>query len=380
MISFELNDEQLALQETVRKFAQNEIIPHAAKWDEEGTFPKECFQKAFDNGFFNLCASPEEGGLGLGHLARVIVAEELAAGCSGVATSLQANDLALTPITIGGTKEQKQRFVKPFNDKFQFASFCLSEPNAGSDVAGTSTIVRREGNDYVINGQKMWITNAGHASQFTVFGTMDKKLRHKAMICLVVPANTPGIHLGKKENKMGQRCSDTRAVTFENVRVPAENRIGQEGEGWMVAMKTLDSSRPLVAALSVGGARAAYEYALKYAKDRQQFGAPIASFQAIQFMLADMATNIEAARLLCYKAAWMLEQGKEASLLSSHAKRFAADMAMQVATDAVQIHGGYGYTKEYPVEKIMRDVKLIQIYEGTSQIQRIVIARELLKD
>jgi acyl-CoA dehydrogenase len=380
MISFQLSDEQSALQDAVRKFVQSEIAPKAGKWDEAGEFPEEAFRRAHENGFFNLCAGVDEGGLGLGHVARVLVAEELAAGCCGFATSCQANDLALTPIVLRGTPDQKKKFITPFIDKFQFASFCLSEPGAGSDVAGLRTQIKREGNEYVINGSKMWITNAGHASQFTVFGTMDRNLKHKGMVCVVVPAKTPGITLGKKENKMGQRCSDTRAISFDNVRVPVENRIGQEGEGWVVAMQTLDSSRPLVAALSLGAARAAFHHARKYATERQQFGAPLATFQAIQFMLADMATDVEAAKLLIYQAAWLLENGKSATIESSHAKRFAADMAMKVATDAVQIFGGYGYTKEYPVEKIMRDVKLIQIYEGTSQIQRLVIARELLKN
>jgi acyl-CoA dehydrogenase len=262
------------------------------------------------------------------------------------------------------------------------ASFCLTEPGAGSDAGGLSTTAKEQGGHYIINGSKMWITNAGHASLFTVFCTVDKGAKQKGIICLAVPANTPGITLGKHEDKLGQRASDTRGITFDNVKVPKANLIGKVGEGFKVALSTLDRTRPPIAAGAVGAARAALNHSVRYAKERKQFNQPISNFQAIQFMLADMATNVEAGRALCYRAGSLIDAGEQeaGNVASAHAKRFSADMAMQVAIDAVQIFGGYGYTKEYPVEKIMRDVKLVQIYEGTSQIQKVVIARHLLKD
>jgi acyl-CoA dehydrogenase len=321
----------------------------------------------------------ECGGTGLSIFDACLVIEQVAWGCAGFATSMVANDLALTPVRLGGTPQQHERFITPLATSGELASFCLTEPGAGSDAAGLQTTVEDGGDVWIINGSKQWITNAGHASQFTVFATYDKSKKHKGICCLVVPRDTAGITVGHHENKMGQRSSDTCAVTFENVRVPKDHMVGAPGEGFKIAMQTLDASRPMTAAIAVGIAQAALEHALAYAKERKQFGAPISSFQAIQFMLADMATAVDCSRLLTWRSALLLDQGKSASLESSMAKRMSADTAMSVATDAVQIFGGYGYTKEYPVEKLMRDAKLLQIYEGTSQIQRMVIARELLK-
>jgi acyl-CoA dehydrogenase len=315
----------------------------------------------------------------LGLFDACLVIEEIAWGCSGFATSMVANDLALTPIRIGATEDQKKRFLEPVITSGQLASFCLTEPGAGSDAAGLQTTVEDGGDCWILNGSKQWITNAGHASQYTVFATHDRTKRAKGISCFVVPRSTPGIEVGHHENKMGQRCSDTCRVTFDNVRVPKDHLIGAQGEGFKIAMQTLDASRPLTAAIAVGIGRAALEHAVAYSKERKQFGNAISSFQGIQFMLADMATGVEASRMLTWRSAWLLDQGKTASIESSMAKRLSADTAMSVATDAVQIYGGYGYTKEYPVEKLMRDAKLLQIYEGTSQVQRIVIARELLK-
>jgi len=376
---FGLSPEQLALVNEAKKFATQEILPVAAAYDESASFPHEIFQKAHALGLMNLIQSDSLGGTGLSIHDACLVIEEISAGCAGFATSMLVNDLGLTPILFSGTEEQKEKFIKPIATEGKYASFCLTEPGAGSDAAGISTTIKRDGDSFVVNGSKQWITNANHASQFTVFGTMDKSLGHKGISCIVIPGDSEGISRGHHENKMGQRCSDTAALTFENVRVPAENLIGTEGDGFKVAMKTLDASRPMTAIIAVGIARAAMEHARAYALERKQFSTPIASFQAIQFMLADMATDIYAARLLTLRSAEMLDAGKPASLESSMAKRFAADMAMKVTTDAVQIFGGYGYTKDYPVEKLMRDAKLLQIYEGTSQIQRLVIARELLK-
>lgn len=376
---FAPTDEMKALQETAAKFARDVMRPRSAHCDEAGEFPKDIIQQASDLGLMNLCIPAEQGGMAVPHLAQVLIAEELAWGCSGMATSMIANDLANLPVIIGGTKEQKDRFLKPFTEGFHLSSFGLTEPGAGSDVAGLRTTARREGDHYILNGQKQWITNGEYADQYTIFCTTDPAKKHKGLMCLRVEGRPPGFTTGKHENKMGQRASNTVTLNFEDVKVPVANRIGQEGEGFMLAMATLDNSRPLTASIAIGIARAAMEHAIDYAKQRQQFGKPIAEFQAVQFMLADMAVDIEAARLMTHKSAWLLDDGQRNTLVSSYAKRFAADMAMKATTDAVQIFGGYGYSKEYPVEKLMRDAKLIQIYEGTSQVQRLVIARELLR-
>jgi acyl-CoA dehydrogenase len=372
------NEEQLALQAEARSFAESEITPVAARFDESSDFPRDIIKKGQELGLMNLVQASEFGGTGLSLHDACVVIEEISAACGGFATSMVANDLALLPISLAGTTQQKKLFIEPILKTHRLASFCLSEPGAGSDAGGITTTVEKDGDDYIINGTKQWITNGGYASQYSVFATIDKNKKHKGICCIVVPSDLKGISTGHHENKMGQRCSNTVRVTFDNVRVPKGNMIGEEGEGFKIAMKTLDVSRPMTAIIAVGMARAAYEHALKYSKERKQFAQAISSFQAIQFMLADMITNITAARLLTMHSASMIDKGAKASLESSMAKRFAADMAMEVATNAVQIFGGYGYTKDYPVEKIMRDTKLMQIYEGTSQIQRIVIAKEIL--
>ncbi|MGA9524421.1 MAG: acyl-CoA dehydrogenase family protein [Myxococcaceae bacterium] len=378
-MDFQLSESQRALQETARKYAREVIRPKAAHYDETAQFPRDVIGQGFELGLLNMAIPEQYGGVGLTHLDQVIAAEELSWGCAGVTASMIANDLALLPIVIAGTDEQKRRFLTPFTESLKFTSFCLTEPGAGSDVAGMATTLRREGDEYVINGQKQFITNGGQAEQYTVFATVDRAKRHKGITCVVVEGRPKGLTVGKHENKMGQRASETVTLTFEDVRVPVANRIGEEGEGFRIAMETLDNSRPLTAMFSIGIARAAMEHAIDYSKQRQQFGKPIAEHQAIQFMIADMGMNIQAARLMTYQSAWMLDQGMKNTLMSSYAKSFAADMAMKVATDAVQVYGGYGYIKEYPVEKLMRDAKLVQIYEGTSQVQRLVIARELLR-
>ncbi len=382
MIEFSLSDEQKALKEMVRRFVEKEVIPNAARFDESGEFPKEIINHAWELGIMNTAIPQKFGGLGLGVLDEVIINEELGAGCLGITTSIMVNNLALYPILLGGTDEQIKDLVLPFLESPKLAAFCLSEPGSGSDAGSLSTHAEDKGDHYVLNGSKMWISNGGVADLFTVFATADKSLKTKGILCLAVDAKSPGIHLGKPENKMGQRSSDTRSITFEGVKVPKKNLIAKPGEGFRLALKTLDHTRTPTASAAVGGARAAMNHSIKYAKERKQFNQAIASFQAIQFMLADMATKVESGRLLCYQAAWNLDNGNHdiARYYSALAKRLSADMAMEVATDAVQIFGGYGYTKEYPVEKIMRDVKLMQIYEGTSQVQRVVIARYLLQD
>jgi len=378
MIGFSLTQEQTALQDMARKFAANEIRPRAVECDHAGTFPEDIFEKAFGLGLMSGYIPEEYGGLGLKALDTCIIEEELAWGCSGIATSMTCNGLALTPILVAGTEDQKRRFVAPFAEKLQYASFCLTEPGAGSDVGGIATTAKKEGDSYIINGRKCFMTNSSYATQYTVFASTDRSKGHKGLSAFVVPRSLPGVSVGKKEDKMGQRASDTADVLFEDVKVPAENRLGKEGEGFKIAMITLDYARPTVAAMSVGVARAAFELAMQYSKERVQFGVPIAMNQAIHFLLADMAMDIEAARLLTYKGAWLLDEGKRNTKESSFAKAFAADLAMRITTDAVQIYGGYGYMRDYPVEKLMRDAKLLQIYEGTSQIQRMVIAKEIM--
>lgn len=378
MIGFDLTPEQIALQEMAHKFAANEIRPKAVEYDHAGTFPEEIFRKAFELGLMSGFIPEELGGLGLSSFDTCVIEEELGWGCSGIATSMTANGLALAPILIGGTEVQKKEFVPPFAGKLQYASFCLTEPGAGSDAGGIKTTAKKDGGDYIISGRKCFITNGSYASQYTVFASTDRSKGHKGLTVFVVPRSLPGVSVGKKEDKMGQRASDTADVLFEDVRVPAANRVGNEGDGFKIAMMTLDRARPTVAAMAIGVARAAFEHAVRYAKERVQFGTPIAMNQAIHFLLADMAMDIEAARLLTHKSAWLLDQGRRNTKESSYAKAFAADLAMRVTTDAVQIFGGYGYMRDYPVEKLMRDAKLLQIYEGTSQIQRMVIAKEIL--
>jgi acyl-CoA dehydrogenase len=378
-MDFSLTPEQGEIRELAHKFATREMIPRAAEYDEAGKFPEDVFQKAWELGLINTCIPAEYGGTGFSALDGVIITEQLAYGCLGMNTAFMANDLALLPIVLGGSEEQKKRFLTPFTSGFRIASFCLTEPGNGSDAAGIKTTLKDSGDHWELTGEKMWITNAGFAHLFVVYATVDSTQKHKGITAVVVDAKSAGIEIGKKEDKMGHRSSDTRGVRFNRVKVPKENTLGAAGEGWAIAMRTLDHSRPLVAASAVGGAQRALDLSLQYAKERQQFGVAIAKHQAIQFMIAEMGMKIEAARLLVHKAAWMCDQGMRNTEIASYAKAFASDSCMQITTDAVQIYGGYGYSREYPVEKLMRDAKLIQIYEGTSQIQRLVMARELLK-
>jgi len=375
-----LGDQQLALQDTARRFAQTEIAPKAPQFDQSGEFPREVIRTAWELGLSSTCIPERFGGVALSTFESCLVTEELSWGCSGITTSIMCNDLGLMPIVIAGSEDQQKEWLGACAREFKMISFCLSEPQAGSDVAGLQLLAERDGDHYVLNGTKCWITNGGVADLYTVFATLDRSARHEGILALIVPSDLPGITKGKKEDKMGQRASDTRVIHFDNVRVPTAQRLGAEGEGFKIAMKTLDRTRPPIGALATGIARRALEESVGYAKERKAFGFPIAGFQAVQFMLADMAKDVEAARLLTWQSAWMVDQGLRASKHSSFAKCFATDAAMRVTTDAVQVFGGNGYTKDYPVEKLMRDAKLMQIYEGTNQIQRLVIARELLKE
>jgi acyl-CoA dehydrogenase len=376
-ISFALTEEQKALRDLAREFAEKEIRPKAAEYDEHSTHPADIIEKAHEVGLMNPHVPEEFGGAGLSGFDGMLIGEELSWGCAGIAVSIVANTLGAGPVMLAGSEDQKRRWLQPLIESPILCSFGLTEPNAGSDVSGIQTTALRDGDDYVINGSKMFITNAGHAAWTVVFASTDKSKGHRGLSAFVVPMDLDGVTIEKHLDKMGQRATDTSAIAFQDVRVPVENRLGEEGEGFKIAMRTLDHTRPGTAAGAVGVARAAYEYSIEYSRERVQFGQPIAMNQGVNFLIADMATEIEAARLLTWQAAWLLDQGRRATLQSSYAKRFASDVAMKVTTDAVQIFGGYGYIKEYPVEKLMRDAKLFQIYEGTSQIQRLVIAREI---
>jgi acyl-CoA dehydrogenase len=378
-MDFALSDEQRRLVETARKFTREKIIPVAQKLDEHGTFPQEICEQGFELGLMNAEVPQQYGGLGLSCLDHVLMLEEINYGCAGIGTTLAANNLAAMPLLLAGTEEQKKKYLGALTDGPIFAAYACSEPDAGSDVAGMRTHVRKAGDEYVLTGQKRWITNGGHASWYTTFArTGDVKDRHKGITCFVVPRELPGVSVGKKEDKLGQRASNTCDILFEEVKLTRAHLVGEEGDGFKVAMKTFDRSRPWIAAGATGIMRRALDESRRYALERKAFGQAIAQFQAVQFMLAEMAMKYEATRLLMLKAAWNIGQGKLDAIESSYAKAFGADSAMAVATDAVQIFGGYGYTREYPVEKLMRDAKLLQIYEGTSQIQRMVIARNLL--
>ncbi|MBA3734574.1 MAG: acyl-CoA dehydrogenase family protein [Actinobacteria bacterium] len=377
-VSFGLTEEQRALRELAHDFAEREIRPKEHEYDENSTHPADVIAKAHELGLMNVHIPEAYGGLELGSFEGMLIGEELAWGCSGIGSAIAASGLGHGPVILAGTGEQKREWLPRVVEEGQLTSFALTEPNAGSDVSGIQTTAVRDGDDYVLNGSKMFITNAGYASWFTVFASTDKSKGHRGLSAFIVPGDVDGLVVDKHLDKMGQRSTDTSSLSFSDVRIPAVNRLGEEGEGFKIAMRTLDFTRPGTAIGAVGVARAAFEYAAQYSKERVQFGMPIAMNQGVNFLIADMATKIEAARLLCWQAAWMIDQGMRATLQSSYAKRFAADMCMEVTTDAVQVFGGYGYMKEYPVEKLMRDAKLFQIYEGTSQIQRLVIARELL--
>jgi acyl-CoA dehydrogenase len=373
-----LSEEQQALADTAREFTRKEIIPRAAHYDETGEFPREIFKKAWDTGLMNIEIPEAYGGLGGSCLDNCLVQEEVSFGCSGVNTSMAGNSLGATPLLIAGTEQQKKQYLSQLTRELAFCAYCCSEPDAGSDVAGMRTRVTRHGDEYVLNGQKRWISNGGVASWYTVFATFDPAMKHKGIACFVVDAKTPGVKAGRKENKMGQRASNTTDVIFEDVKLPKSALVGPDDGGFKIAMRTFDKSRPWIAATAAGVIRRALDESRAYALERKTFGVPIGQHQAVQFMLAEMAIAYESTRLLTHKAAWMVDQGDLSSIVSSYAKAYGADAAMRCTTDAVQIFGGYGYTKEYPVEKLMRDAKLLQIYEGTSQIQRIVIARNVL--
>jgi acyl-CoA dehydrogenase len=378
MIDFSLTDEQLELQQKARKFAQEYMIPYAHYYDKSGEFPRPIIQKCWDEGLMNLSIPKKYGGLGLGSIEQCIAVEEMAAGCAGMTTSIYVNTLGAEPILVAGTDEQKEKYLRPLTEDLKFVSFACSEPGMGSDVAGIQTRVKKEGNNYVLNGSKFWITNAPHADYFTVFASLDPSKRHKALCAFIVDADTPGVKTLRPVEKMGHRASTTSSVVFRDAKVPEENILGAEGKGFGIAMKTFAMTRPSIAAFATGLARAAMEYARDYVNKREVFAQKLREFQVIQFKLAEMFMKIEASRMMYLKAAWTTDNVGDATVPASAAKAFATDVAMEVASEALQIHGGYGYIDQYPLEKLFRDAKLYQIYEGTSEVQRLILGRHVL--
>ncbi len=380
MVDFRLDEEHKAIQEKYRKFTEEWIIPNARKYDLSAEFPWPVIKEAYKQGIMNGPIPKKFGGNGYSLFQGAIAAEELGAGCIGIGIGIEANTLALTPLLLAANDEQQKRFYGRINEEQGVAAYALTEPNAGSDVQGIKSTAIKKGDKYIINGHKRFITNAEVSTFLTVFALTDPERGSRSLSAIVVPTDTPGIEIKPHMMKMGQRASVQNEIIFHDVEVPVENLLGQEGHGFLIAMKTFDRTRNGVGALALGAARTAYETAKEWAKNRVQFGKPIAAQQTIGFMLADMATSLEATRALVWKAAVAYDQGdKKASMYSAMAKLYASDNAMKIATDAVQIMAGDGYSQDYLVEKIMRDVKLNQIYEGTNQVQRLVISKNILK-
>jgi len=378
-MDFALTEDQKALQQKSRNFAINEVLPVARKYDESEEFPIPVIKKAWEQGLLNLGIPKQYGGPGYGLLEACIVVEEISSACPGMATSIFDNSLGAEPIVIGGNEEQKTRILKELTNEFKLIAFATSEPTMGSDVAGMKCKAEKDGDEYILNGAKFWITNGGFADYITVFATVDPEKKHKGIAAFIVDTKAEGVRLGKHIPKLGQRASNTVAVSLKNVRIPKENILAKPGRGFVLAMQTFAHTRPAIGAFAVGCARSAMEYSIDYAQKREAFGRPISNYQAIAAKIADMYKDVEAARLLTYKAAWEADQGLDNNMSSAVAKAFASDVAMRVTTEAIQVYGGYGYLRTYPVEKLFRDAKLYQIYEGTSEIQRIVISRFVLK-
>lgn len=381
-ISFELSDEQKEFQDVARKFTREKIVPNAPHYDKTGEYPWDIIKKAHAVGLLNGHIPQEVGGMGLDVLTGCIIAEELAYGCTGIKTALEASGLGQMPVILAGNPEQQKKYLGRLIEEPIVAGYCVTEPGAGSDVSGIKTSAVKKGDEYILNGQKMWITNGGVANWYFLLArtnTDSKCPAGKAFTGFIVEREWQGVSPGRKEINMGQRASDTRGITFEDVRIPKENVLGKEGEGFKIAMGTFDKTRPPVAAGAIGLAQRALDEALKYSLERKTFGTPIVNHQAIAFMLADMAIGIETARLAMYKSAWETDNGMRNSYNASIAKCYASEIANRIASDAVQIFGGYGFNTEYPVEKLMRDAKIYQIYEGTSQIQRLIISRALIE-
>ena len=380
MLDYLLNEDQIMIRDACREITEKHIKPVRAQYDEECTFPLDIMKVLAQADIFGVFIPEEYGGFGGGCLEIVIVMEELSRGCGGVAITYGSTALGSYPIILFGSDEQKKRYLPDIASGKKLAAFGLTEPNAGSDVGGMETTAVKDGDSYILNGTKQWITNGGEAEVYSVFAMTDKKKGARGASAFIVEKGTPGFTFGKKENKMGIRTSATCELIFQDCRIPEENRISREGMGFIIALKTFDASRPGIGAQAVGIAQGALEEATAFVKEREQFGKQISSFQGVQFMLADMASKIEMSRALIYSTARMIDSGaKDIRMSSAMSKLIASDMAMEVTTDAVQLMGGSGYMKEYPVEKMMRDAKITQIYEGTNQIMRQIIGLELLK-
>ncbi|MDA1756635.1 acyl-CoA dehydrogenase AcdA [Bacillus cereus] len=377
---FKLSEEHEMIRKMVRDFAKNEVAPTAAERDEEERFDRAIFDQMAELGLTGIPWPEEYGGIGSDYLAYVIAIEELSRVCASTGVTLSAHtSLAGWPIFKFGTEEQKQTFLRPMAEGKKIGAYGLTEPGSGSDAGGMKTIAKRDGDHYVLNGSKIFITNGGIADIYVVFALTDPESKQRGTSAFIVESDTPGFSVGKKESKLGIRSSPTTEIMFEDCRIPVENLLGEEGQGFKIAMQTLDGGRNGIAAQAVGIAQGALDASVEYARERHQFGKPIAAQQGIGFKLADMATDVEAARLLTYQAAWLESEGVPYGKESAMSKVFAGDAAMKVTTEAVQVFGGYGYTKDYPVERYMRDAKITQIYEGTQEIQRLVISRMLTK-
>ncbi len=374
MLDFTLTQEQLQLKEQAREFALKHVLPVAAYYDEKDKTPVDVLKKAFEAGFTSGDIPKQYGGKGIGMLEGVIISEEIAAACPGIATSVFDNSLGMEPLILSDNEAAKEKYLPELAGGFKLISFATSEPTAGSDVSGIRCTAQEDGEDYILNGTKYWVTNGGLADYFSIFATTDPKSAHKGICAFLVEKAWEGVTVGKTIPKLGQRCSNTVGIHFDNVRVPKANMLAPPGKGFVLAMKTFSRTRAAIGAFAVGAARSAMEYALDYAKKRQAFGAPISNFQAIQFKLAEMYQKVETSRLLVWKAAWEADNGMDPTLSASIAKFYATEKALEVVNEALQIFGGYGYTKMYPIEKLFRDIRLYRIYEGTSEIQRMIVS------
>lgn len=378
MLDFSLTPQQIQLQEKARRFALHEVLPVAWYYDEKDDIPMPVIRKAFDAGIMNIDIPAAYGGPGLGLIEQALVTEEIAAACAGLATSIFDSSLGMEPILLSSNEAAKKKYLPKIVGEFKLTAFATSEPTMGSDVAGLRCTAAPDGDDYILNGTKYWITNGGVADYVSAFATVDPKSQHAGICAFLVETGWEGVTIGRKIPKMGQRCSNTVGINFNNVRVPRENILAPPGKGFALAMQTFARTRPIIGSFGVGAARAAMEYALDYAKKRKAFGAALQNYQAIQFKLAEMYQKVETARLLTWRSAWESDQGRDATISASMAKFYATETALEVANEALQIFGGYGYTKMFPIEKLLRDIRLLRIYEGTSEVQRIIVAGHLM--
>ncbi|MDX9818098.1 MAG: acyl-CoA dehydrogenase family protein [Desulfococcus multivorans] len=379
MLNFRLSEEQERLRQSARRFSLEEVLPVAWHYDEKDGIPIDVLKKAFERGIMNTDIPREYGGKGLGLIEAALITEEIAAACPGVATSLFDNSLGMEPLFLSKNEKVKAKYLPRIANEFKLICFATSEPTMGSDVSGIRCRAQKDGEDYILNGTKYWITNGGVADYMTIFATVDPKRKHDGICAFVVEKEWAGVSVGRPIPKMGQRCSNTTALNLKAVRVPKENVIAEPGEGFTLAMKTFSRTRPIIGAFAVGAARSCMEFAIDYVKGRKAFGVPIGDFQSLQFKIAEMYQKIETSRLLVWKSAWEADNGMDPTLSASIAKFYATESALDVANEALQVFGGYGYTQMFPIEKILRDIRLYRIYEGTSEVQRTIVAGHAMK-